>query len=416
NEFSVLGELIQGAGSEMGITSVALVDNYGDTIMAIEWGDDVSDWNDGWFRAVFYPENGGQYSRNLWYGQDSYAVAISMWWDPATGQGKVYTKSSDLPYNYLVHAVDNASRVVSSLVIEGLRYGSNSLLEMRVHDINLEADLSRHDPNHPGQEQVYDGTNDGLADSQRLQSAIHAEEMMNEATSCIEAHWTGPWPMLHYLIQELIMEGVFILVDVALDILGSISVESFDVQFLELEQMTEAEGDQLINDVQPFSERLIGTGNPWSYFFGLATISYISARFITTFASPASVYAEYAFWIAISLFMGLTIVGMMALAQAIIDCQVDPLLAALLFVGLVFTALYTVGSAKKAVDDMGGKSEGAAKYFESFKEEYQQGERLQNDGWKGRTHFGFMLVQLIVLVMMVIIATGFIAGWIYSWF
>ena len=43
----------------------------------------------------------------------------------------------------------NTSRVVYSMVIEGLRYGSKPLLEMKIHDIALLTDLSRPDPLNP---------------------------------------------------------------------------------------------------------------------------------------------------------------------------------------------------------------------------------------------------------------------------
>ncbi|NHJ15117.1 MAG: hypothetical protein EAX95_15650 [Candidatus Thorarchaeota archaeon] len=55
----------------------------------------------------------------------------------------IYAGRSDISYRQFAHAATNASRVVFSRVIEGLRYGSNPLLEMRIQDINIVADLSR---------------------------------------------------------------------------------------------------------------------------------------------------------------------------------------------------------------------------------------------------------------------------------
>ncbi|NHJ15129.1 MAG: hypothetical protein EAX95_15710 [Candidatus Thorarchaeota archaeon] len=178
----------------------------------------MNEWNDGWFRAVFYPENGGQYARTLWYGEDSYAVTISMWWDPATGQGSIKTSSSDTPYNYLVHAVHNASRVVSSLVIEGLRYGNNPLLEMRIHNIILSADLSRHDPNNPGEEQMYDGT--------KLAAAAPPPPS-GDWTQEVESWWTGPWPELHSQVNKTSQNGARIVFRAKVDLLGVMTSEDF---------------------------------------------------------------------------------------------------------------------------------------------------------------------------------------------
>ncbi|NHJ15236.1 MAG: hypothetical protein EAX95_16260 [Candidatus Thorarchaeota archaeon] len=84
-------------------------------------------------------------------------------------------------------------------MIEGLRYGSNPLLEMRIHDINLEVDLSRHDPNHPGEKQDFDGT--GYPDSKQISDTDTDLIAANEEVSF---YWTGPWPLLHYVFGILI--------------------------------------------------------------------------------------------------------------------------------------------------------------------------------------------------------------------
>ena len=86
------------------------------------------------------------------------------------------------------------------------------------------------------------------------------------------------------------------------------------------------------------------------------------------------------------------------------------------FLGMALVACQVVGANRKAIDDMGGKSEDAVKYFRFFKERYQQGEEWEKAGLKGRIHFGLMLAQLVILVTVIILAVGFFMGWIYSRF
>ena len=59
---------------------------------------------------------------------------------------------------------DSASRVIKYVVVMGYRYCTYDLVEMRVHDIRVVADLNRHDPTatDPEEPVVYDGTERGL--------------------------------------------------------------------------------------------------------------------------------------------------------------------------------------------------------------------------------------------------------------
>ena len=55
---------------------------------------------------------------------------------------------------------------------------SYDLLEMRLHDINLEVDLSRQDPNNPDEEQLYDGTSKGVSESQQAKEFVSNYEQL----------------------------------------------------------------------------------------------------------------------------------------------------------------------------------------------------------------------------------------------
>ncbi|NHJ15313.1 MAG: hypothetical protein EAX95_16650, partial [Candidatus Thorarchaeota archaeon] len=94
--------------------------------------------------------------------------------------------------------------------------GNNPLLEMRIHNIILSADLSRHDPNHPGQEQVYDGTSEGLATQQNKdEQEIYAQLI---AENYAKGNWTGPWPVYHIYVLSATLS---LLAHITVDILFS---------------------------------------------------------------------------------------------------------------------------------------------------------------------------------------------------
>jgi len=54
--------------------------------------------------------------------------------------------SDNSPYDYLVGACDNASRVVKYVALMGQGYSLNPLLDIRIHDINVVADPNKHAP------------------------------------------------------------------------------------------------------------------------------------------------------------------------------------------------------------------------------------------------------------------------------
>ncbi|MFW9845734.1 MAG: hypothetical protein ACFFD6_03215 [Candidatus Thorarchaeota archaeon] len=132
------------------------------------------------------------------------------------GQGSIYAGRGDNPYTYLIRAVGNASRVTKSVVIEGLRYGSSPLIDMRIHDINVEADLSRSNPNNPDPEEPvnFDGSEQGLSPKTQAQVDSH----LTDASGQVQTWWTGPWPMLHISTNS---QFVF---HMAVDLLGTAEI------------------------------------------------------------------------------------------------------------------------------------------------------------------------------------------------
>ncbi|MBN2228201.1 MAG: hypothetical protein JW779_01335 [Candidatus Thorarchaeota archaeon] len=139
SEFSVIGELVQ-SYSTMGNTYVALFDENEQIAMLVYWGDAWAGSKKGWFNVYFYPQNGGSYSQESGYIYTSFLKTATLWWGSYPGiEGSIYSKidgtSKQLGQCY------NASRVIKYVVLLGYRYSHYGLVDMRIHDINVVADL-----------------------------------------------------------------------------------------------------------------------------------------------------------------------------------------------------------------------------------------------------------------------------------
>jgi hypothetical protein len=120
-----------------------------------------------------------------------------------------------------VHSVYNASRVIKSVLIQGLRYGSSPLLSMRIHDIAVVADPNRrlHDEPEPV---VYDGTTEGLY---KGSSHFLLIPTLEDILSYMIQWWTGWWPELHTKFEQTSLDGPSIIYQEKCDLLGQSEVE-----------------------------------------------------------------------------------------------------------------------------------------------------------------------------------------------
>ena len=129
---------------------------------------------------------------------------------------------------------DNASRVIKYVGILGYRYNSYNLVDMRIHDINVVADLNVHDPNAPSapppaqdptEPTQSDGTDVGYTP---LASAVQfIGTLAQVALTQTVAWWTGYWPVLHILSSRNTDLGGICTLQIGIDILGSTSMEGF---------------------------------------------------------------------------------------------------------------------------------------------------------------------------------------------
>ncbi len=110
----------------------------------------------------------------------------------------------------------NASRVIKYVAILGYRAYSYPLVEMRVHDINVVADLDQHRPPEPV---ALDGTVDGAATNSNR--ATQESSSQRVAAEYLKGYWTLPWPVYHLYV---LATPTLTLLHVAIDLLFTIEV------------------------------------------------------------------------------------------------------------------------------------------------------------------------------------------------
>ena len=215
---------------------MALYDENMKRVMMVLFGDSRSGSERGYFNVYFYPQDSSYGYRSSSYIYSSFRKTAELWWGPFQGgHGAVYATIDGQSYGYPIAECDNSSRVIKYMAVLGYCYSSHDVVEMRVHDIRVVADLSRHDPTASvsDEPEPYDGTHEGKADAGprrilSIASQNRADNALNEGATAPQPYWTGPWPLLHIPVQ--IMEGsAFIVFTISIDLLANVAVESVDV-------------------------------------------------------------------------------------------------------------------------------------------------------------------------------------------
>ncbi|RLI47709.1 MAG: hypothetical protein DRO73_11250 [Candidatus Thorarchaeota archaeon] len=199
SEFSVVGELIQGA-NRMGKTYVALYDENMRRVMMVLFGDSWSGSEKGYFNVYFYPQDSSSAYRSSGYIYSSFKKTAKLWWGQSEGgHGAVYASIDGQSDGYPIAECDNASRVIKYVAILGYRYSSYSLVSMRIHDINVVADLNKHNPTAPNPDEPVECDGSGTPTTAEIHRADYD---LSNAIAQVICYWTGPWPLFHVEISQ----------------------------------------------------------------------------------------------------------------------------------------------------------------------------------------------------------------------
>ncbi|NWF95801.1 MAG: hypothetical protein HXY34_06630 [Candidatus Thorarchaeota archaeon] len=301
-------ELIQST-SIPGTAYVGLFDENKQCVLLVYWGDSWADTQKGYFQTYYYPQGGGSYTQSSGYIYTSFQKTAKLWWDPGmpdvTPQGVIYSTIDGQGGGIPIAAVDNASRVIKYVVILGYRYQSYSLVDMRVHDVNVVADFNRHDQNSPSPTEPVeeDGTCPGTAEPSDGQSVVN--NIMGFVQSCLTTTWLPyPWPVLR-LVTSLSTYGIQFALSVDVDLLGSISLSTLTLHHPLIDAATDIQLEAAAAKVLGFSAV--------SFWSAIAAVSLTAAQMVATFSLLP--HARALFMVSLMSYVGASVMVIITMAQ-----------------------------------------------------------------------------------------------------
>ena len=300
---------------------------------------------------------------------------------------------------------DNASRVIKYVAILGYRYYSYNLVEMRIHDINVVADLRRHNPIDPNQEQL-DELEGGATGNPRTKNAIEGYGTLGAAA--VTPSWTGPWPLLH-LVCNYVYSVITLVFHVTVDLLDTVEVIDFYMGIAEgvaipLTEIREASNQALalINEITAQEEEKF-----WAFTMAVTW----GALKIVSLGMKAALWLEALFFALLATWW---FSFMMTLAYAV-DCILSgtwtQLASALALAGLFVTYLF--GGIHSWLS---GGSQAWSEFRNVFHPEALHGALNWPEGYeecfKLRTSFYMTMAQFAALAVVVITIVAIWFGWL----
>ncbi|NWF96181.1 MAG: hypothetical protein HXY34_08560 [Candidatus Thorarchaeota archaeon] len=173
----------------------------------------------------------------------SFLKTGKLWWADGgslSPQGVIYSTIDGQGGGMPIAVVDNASRVIKYVVILGYRYQSYSLVDMRVHDVNVVADLNRHEPNNPepSEPEEYDGST-----PQNLEAEPGIEVLWETIANGVSTTWrlVNYWPRLFLTFVNSINGKAEVDVELSTDILGDLQIHRMRVASVDEKGMSDVE-------------------------------------------------------------------------------------------------------------------------------------------------------------------------------
>ncbi|RLI53847.1 MAG: hypothetical protein DRO93_13215, partial [Candidatus Thorarchaeota archaeon] len=339
SEFSVVGELVQGQGANrMGKTYVALYDENMRRVMMVLFGDSWSGSEKGYFNVYFYPQDSSSGYRSSGYIYTSFRKTAELWWGPFQGgHGAVYATIDGQSDGYPIAECDNASRVIKYVAILGYRHYSYNLVQMRIHDINVVADLKRHDPiaPNPNKPQESDGTH--LSNSKTLDNFL--DNAQDAASNHLDVFWTGWWPVVHFVVDYAPYPTVMFQIALWVNLLGNWGIDDFAFQLIDESTMSDSEMEAL---VQSSSEKFA------PFFLDLQALTlgvnaaYLLARILAPLAEKGNAFAQLCFAAAVVAFLVLWHMWILEFCHMVIRSAIDRVSAGYMLVGFALSVFRVV--------------------------------------------------------------------------
>ena len=189
-----------------------------------------------WFNVYFYPQNGGSYAQSSGYIYNSgFTKTGKLWWDEGFGgDGAIYSSIDGSGDAYPIGECDNASRVIKYVVLLEYRHSHYNLVDMRIHDINVVADLNRHNPNAPNPDDPveHDGTIHGNTEEDVPDiDGMTVEAVWADVMLAVVPYWILKWNWWPVIVYPICVTRASFVIDIRIgaDLLNAKYVESFNM-------------------------------------------------------------------------------------------------------------------------------------------------------------------------------------------
>ena len=293
------------------------------------------------------------------------------------------------PNDLLLGGCDNASRVVSYVVVMGQGYASNPLLDMRIHDINVEADPNKHAPAGPDPVKA-DGTSQPKPESER-----RIEEYGIQGAAEIEPSWSGPWPLCH-LVCSYVQSIFSITFHITVDLLSQVNVQTF---YLGVADDPSVPGSAVAAAVLGAVLLIFELASQEEQQFWSTTmiITWGACKLISL-AKIASPWLEALFYILLATWWYAFCMSLAFAVDHIVSGDYSPLTSALALVGLF--AFYLMGGTHSWLSQGSAAAiHGALDWPKGYAECF-----------KTRTNLFMAIAQFAALIVIIIVAAGLFFG------
>ncbi|NWF96773.1 MAG: hypothetical protein HXY34_11585 [Candidatus Thorarchaeota archaeon] len=319
-----------------------------------------------------------------------------LWYDRANNAMRSF-----IPGNLVtLGPVTNASRIVSYVVIRVLRYDDVAMVDLRVQDMELVVDLRGTLPwvpaPPPDEEPVGqpgDGTTTGSADEKPGLAGI-VESALAVVGEVVQVYLTGWWPLVHLVIDFIVMPGVEVYAHATIDLLGDYNFEYFNVRFLGCEDYSEEQSQALLNG--PEVQQTMKSLDLVVAQLGVAVIlGWFAARIAASFGTPST---EWIVWALIGAASALQIMFYILTIEKYLQSRMEPVVAGWLFLGFALSMLTAAFLAFKSALDIANSYKGSGGILKFFEERFwiNKSERMLTNGLKGRCNV-VMMVALMFL-------------------
>ncbi len=294
---------------------------------------------------------------------------------------------------------------------------SYNLVDMRVHDINVVADLNEHDPNNPStpppthdpdESLVHDGTTVGTSDEALCVLGGYIDDLFASIAGEISVWWTGWWPTLHIQISKVITSAITIDLHITVDILGNLEFDTIDYKISGYESLSEDDSEAAAHAVVESSRWALDTAIVLSA--ASMTLAWLAVDILADIATPLT---ENIFWVTLGIAMVSTFTAWGLIIWKAQQLGVPKWVRALGFLASALTLLWSGSRNYNTAAALVDECHFTRKVTDYFGDLWSWDFIRNNyNNVRVRTHVGYAFARIVCAVSAFVIFAGLWMGWI----